>query len=144
MPVSKKKTTVSKKSLKKPKKSMKRTISRKISKRTVDDRVKSVRRAPRRVGSPSPSRMKKYQTAYDTALREAVEKSVTHSRKSKSLRVSTNEKTKKEVPKSKGPRAKSEYQLFVQKNMQNEDLKNKSASDRMRIIAAMWKKQKGE
>lgn len=160
MPVEKKKVNTTKKSLRKPKKSMKRAISRKISKRTISDAsrtlskekslsrggrsTKTVRRVTRRVGSPSPDRMKKYQTAYDSALKKAVEKSRRPNRAPPTDKESVKKKvlSKKSVNPATKTRTKSEYQIFVQKSMQLPEIKAKSVSERMSAIAAMWRNRK--
>lgn len=149
-----KKQKIAPKSVKKPRKNVKKMASRKISKRIINDdkSTKSIRKAryaksedklhSTKHHSPSPSIMKKYQSAYDKALKKAVDiksraskKRTTPDKKSRRV-VKIVEETR---PKSRTV-PKSSYQKFVQEKMKLPEMQEKSGPDRMRLIASMWKK----
>lgn len=127
------------------------------AKKVASRRRVAVRQEPVRTYSkrevPSPRTFRKYQAAYEEALKRStkpvvkVEKKVVKkdppavkSRRAKP--VATTSVASKKVATSTG--GKSAYQKFVQKKMKQADMKGIPATERMKLIAGLWKEEKSK
>jgi hypothetical protein len=119
-------------------KSVKKTVKKsRVSKRTVSERPKS-RSVVRKHASPSPTRMKKYQEAFNAALKKVstTKKPILKSVKKPSKSVKVVKFSKSPVKPSRG---NSTYQLFVKDYMTRPEMRDKTGPERMKKAAEAWR-----
>ena len=109
------------------------------SRRRVTTRQVSEKKTSKREG-PSPKTLRKWQAAYDEALKRSVKTVVKKEKKP----VKTPAVKSRRAKTATTTNGKSAYQKFVQKKMKQTDMKGLPATERMRLIASLWRDEKGK
>ena len=122
----------------------KATKAKKVaSRRRVTTRQVVDKKQPERTDVPSPKTLRKWQAAYEEALKRSI-KTITKKEKmpARTPAVKSRRAVKATPAKPAATGGKSVYQKFVQKKMKQPDMKGLPATERMRLIASLWKEEK--
>ncbi len=123
----------------------KKVASRRRVLRSPSDKAYSKREGP------SPRTFRRFQAAYEEALKRSLKSSTSKPEKKvvKKTPAVKSRRTKAPATTSTSSKAvastgKSAYQKFVQKKMKQTDMKGLPATERMRLIASLWKDEKSK
>lgn len=130
--------------------SEKTTKAKKVaSRRRVGTRQTTEKTYSKRDG-PSPKTFRKYQAAYEEALKRSMRSTKEKSEKKLVKKTPAVKSRRTKAPatsvtkKAAAPNGKSAYQKFVQKKMKQTDMKGLPATERMKLIAGLWKEEKSK